>query len=1296
MVIFVWWFADPNHIGNHFLYGLLTFGLGFRLLKALHEWYHYSSVSVPKRPASHREWKVDMITTFCAGEPYEMIVNTLEAMVAVSYPHKTYLCDEADDPYLKKVCEELGVIHSYRGENKQHAKAGNVNFCLENKADGDIVIILDPDHVPTSDFIDRVIPYFENPEIGFVQCVQAYGNQEESFVAKGAAEQTYHFYGPMMMSMNTYGTVQAIGANCTFRRSALDSIGGHAAGLAEDMHTAMQLHAKGWKSLYVPELLTRGQVPSTISAYYKQQLKWSRGVFELLFRVYPKLFWKFTWRQKLHYFLIPLFFLHGLIGLIDMTVPIVSLLLAEVPWHVELITFAQMVIPLLAMNMLIRQFAQRWMLEEQERGFHVLGGILLASTWWIHLVGFVYAIFKIKVPYIPTPKDDEPENAWLLGLPNFIIIVLSGLAIYYGLSIDWTPYSMVMAFFAAVNMIILFLGILMGQQKMMIGFYNWLGMDGAITGLRGFWWNVRHFFLYRLIRNSSLLLALLMMSVLTGYSLYEKRQRYLAKELAHQEIEQVKWFYSGIKASDNDINTHLADIRAMEEYIQTSFDIVAFDQDWGDLRIPEFYTARLRDISENGVVPLVCWEPLTKEHPSSPSEKDSLYSVFKYILAGHYDEYIQRYALGLREVKDPVFLLFASQPDNPEKVWYSTHKGAAELYKQAYQYVVARFADMGVSNVVWVWNPWKAEAFENYFPGNNYVQWVGVSCLNQGEASESGWKTFHELYYPFNQALAKDYQLSKKPVMITDFGSPKGERDQAMWMESALSSLQYAYPEIRSILFMGPKTENAKFLSSERSQLVIHKHLNSSKPFIDKPPFITQADVLQAHDPIVSPLDTIDYSTQTVLKVADPRQIVNKQPTESIKGTVGKYELMVDGKPFYIKGVAYNPTHDWRDGFLPLTRSQLEKDFSRIKAMGANTVRRYGNSGIYDWNILTIAEEMELKVIYGLWFDPQIDFYIDTARVREYERETIALVKQYKDHPAILAWTLGNETWSSLKFHFQQPYLTKIRHAYVAMIEKLAAKIHEIDPGRPVMTALDHSEELSANLADYHFFAPSLDFIGVNTYYGSRIEKLDKLITQFDPGRPYLVSSFGPPKYWDPTYNGGDVNFTPVENSSYEKAQLYNRNWLQHVLPYKGNNIGGVAFCWQDRMEGTATWFGITDFKGRLKPSYYALKNAWQDEKNEPPLFEAYISGPEGKLHRGQSYTYKAVSENVKRDDLQYHWYLLREKYLDDSGDANLVDGGSEAMVRIPFDNYNYRLYLYISDKDGNVVTASEGIELVK
>ncbi|WP_188559960.1 glycosyltransferase, partial [Hymenobacter glacieicola] len=190
-----------------------------------HEWYHYVSVSEPVAPAGPLpSFTVDVLTTFCPGEPYAMMEETLRAMQAITYPHTSYLCDEADDAFLRQLCQQLGIVHVTR-RHKLHAKAGNINHALQ-QATGQLCVVLDPDHVPAPDFLDHVVPYFTRPTVGYVQVVQAYGNQHESLVARGAAEQTYHFYGPLMMGMNTYNTAQAIGANCTFRRAALDSIGG--------------------------------------------------------------------------------------------------------------------------------------------------------------------------------------------------------------------------------------------------------------------------------------------------------------------------------------------------------------------------------------------------------------------------------------------------------------------------------------------------------------------------------------------------------------------------------------------------------------------------------------------------------------------------------------------------------------------------------------------------------------------------------------------------------------------------------------------------------------------------------------------------------------------------------------------------------------------------------------------------------------------------------------------------------------------------------------------------------------
>jgi cellulose synthase (UDP-forming) len=120
-----------------------------------------------------REWKVDVLTTACPGEPRGMILRTLRAMQAIRYPHTSYLCDEGDDPVLREACRQLGIVHVTRQEKKD-AKAGNINNALQ-QCTGEIAVILDPDHEPSPYLLDRVLGYFEDPKIGFVQSVQAYG-----------------------------------------------------------------------------------------------------------------------------------------------------------------------------------------------------------------------------------------------------------------------------------------------------------------------------------------------------------------------------------------------------------------------------------------------------------------------------------------------------------------------------------------------------------------------------------------------------------------------------------------------------------------------------------------------------------------------------------------------------------------------------------------------------------------------------------------------------------------------------------------------------------------------------------------------------------------------------------------------------------------------------------------------------------------------------------------------------------------------------------------------------------------
>jgi cellulose synthase (UDP-forming) len=172
-----------------------------------------------------------------------MFDRTLAACRRIRYPHTTYLLDDTRDPCFRELAERHDAV-CLELLDVPGAKAGKINRALAATTE-DFVLVLDPDHIPFPELLDRVLGHFDDDRVGFVQVAQAYYNQSRSFTAAGAAEQTYAFYGPGQMGLYGHRACVAIGANCTFRRTALESIGGHGIGLAEDLVTAIRIHAAG-------------------------------------------------------------------------------------------------------------------------------------------------------------------------------------------------------------------------------------------------------------------------------------------------------------------------------------------------------------------------------------------------------------------------------------------------------------------------------------------------------------------------------------------------------------------------------------------------------------------------------------------------------------------------------------------------------------------------------------------------------------------------------------------------------------------------------------------------------------------------------------------------------------------------------------------------------------------------------------------------------------------------------------------------------------------------------------------
>lgn len=403
LVLFADWWFHREHIADLWFFVIFTLVFWYGVIRLILIWINYLNIKKPEITTPEPGLSVAIFTTCTFGEPLSMFEKTLAACRQITYPHTTYLLTDSPDQAIDEMAERHGAV-LVRMLGVQGAKAGKINTALQQTSE-DFILILDPDHIPFPNFLDNTLGYFQDDKIGFVQVSQAYYNQYRSFTARGAAEQTYTFYGPTQMGLHGLGSPVAIGANCTFRRKALESIGGHAVALAEDLLTSLRLHAAGWKSVYNPVIVSRGLVPEDFGSFCKQQLKWSRGVFEVAFVDLPRLFRKLTAWQKLTYMAIGTYYLVGTTAFFFTIIPFLFFFTGVLPASMLFSDFLINGSLLVIISFLIYIYVQRWMCDPAtERGIQWRGMILKYASWPVFFLGFLLALVNVEIPYIPTAK----------------------------------------------------------------------------------------------------------------------------------------------------------------------------------------------------------------------------------------------------------------------------------------------------------------------------------------------------------------------------------------------------------------------------------------------------------------------------------------------------------------------------------------------------------------------------------------------------------------------------------------------------------------------------------------------------------------------------------------------------------------------------------------------------------------------------------------------------------------------------------------------------------------------------
>jgi hypothetical protein len=390
----------------------------------------------------------------------------------------------------------------------------------------------------------------------------------------------------------------------------------------------------------------------------------------------------------------------------------------------------------------------------------------------------------------------------------------------------------------------------------------------------------------------------------------------------------------------------------------------------------------------------------------------------------------------------------------------------------------------------------------------------------------------------------------------------------------------------------------------------------------------------------------------------------------------GKYAVYREGKPFIIKGAS---------GF-----TNLEK----LKEAGGNTIRTWDTTNLSI--ILDEAKINNLGVVVGLPMPENNDmqvFYNQPELAAEQLKDYSALVKKYKDHPAILFWCVGNE----LPFPNKPNYLN-----FYKTFNAIVDMIHLEDPDHPVTTTvLNLQEKNIINIS----LRTDIDFISFNIFGAIRNLEPELKALEWIWKGPFLITEWGIDGPWDIYQQTAWAAY--IENTSTKKSELLLERYQQFMPVTEPRFLGSLVFYWGQKQETTKTWFSLFDEQGRATEAVdvmqYIWTSKWPDHK-APQLKYMLLEEKGAKdnilLSPNVTVSAKVLLDQVDTTGLSYTWEIQPEDWFKINGAnstkkvksiENLINnqGQSTTSFRTPDKEGPYRLFVSVKDQFGKFATSN-------
>ncbi len=392
----------------------------------------------------------------------------------------------------------------------------------------------------------------------------------------------------------------------------------------------------------------------------------------------------------------------------------------------------------------------------------------------------------------------------------------------------------------------------------------------------------------------------------------------------------------------------------------------------------------------------------------------------------------------------------------------------------------------------------------------------------------------------------------------------------------------------------------------------------------------------------------------------------------SVNHSGEQWQLIRDGRPYEIRGAGGN------------TALEL------LKQCGGNSIRTWGVDG-NTAALLDAAHEQGLTVTVGIWLahlNHGANYRDPTLIARQMEEVRTAVLK-YKDHPALLAWGLGNE--------MEVGEGGDTNAALWTHINELAKMVNQLDPHHPTMTVI--AELGGEKVPSIERYCPDLDILGVNAYGGapSLVERYEKL----GGTKPLVLTEFGPLGFWEV---GRNAIGAADEMFSGKKAEFYAKAYRGVHGTRRG--LGSYAFLWGHKQEATATWFGMLLPTGERLAAVDTMTELWGGKvKNRVPVIDSLELSGDRLVKPGAILAPSLRVSDPENDELRVEWVLTNDTldygfggYAQAAPTAypdSIVQGGLEsAQVRMPENGGFFRLYAYVYDDAGGAAVANLSLKV--